>query len=636
MPTMPHQQPPRRGRQTGEERSHVVCLSSFYNSSVPAHAKIIMRLAPYDDRVTLFLIVAASSIIIGGGSSSGSSNPRFSSSIVTHNANDVSLGLDSSLIQHHSSNNLDEGARSGDYSGIMGQLHRSDIDRDPFIYQRSHVDDEDDNDEDKLPSYNNVPNHHHHHQSSASSSGGYQWQSPLEGYSPLPSLSLRSRSQQQSSSLSTEANLSINPSFQRSHSHVIDMHAPSSSTLQQHHPKLRTRTTGTTIVALLAGENSTVLILAADARATDGSIVSDKQCSKLHQLASNVWAAGAGTSADVEALVRRTKYKFWRMGRTYINGCGGIGNIMFVNDDNNILPIVERKMDKNVMQRDDDDMWRIVSPSTDGIYDDDTNRNDGSKLIPPPASVTAVLHYLRTQLRKARGNLGVNLLAGGYDPLTSRAILAAVHPHGSIDIVSYSALGSGGLAAMGVLESRYPRIRRRRRKQESTAKADMSSSSSSSCMMTVAEGIQLAVDAVRAGIDNDLGSGSQVDVCVIGPGGVFYQRAVAKEEELQWMSNNDVNDDVDVDGDDITGASTSVGGAVLESSWKTSREEGQGGSSGVNGFGNIPFAIQSKKVVIGNRSSSSFDVDNNVEYYKQGRSWLDEVMLAKKSNEREY
>ena len=593
-----------------------------------------MRL-PYDDRVTLFLVVAASSIIIGGGSSSGPINPRFSSSIVTHNANDVSLGLDSSLIQHHSSNiNLDEVARIGDYSEIIGQLHRSDIDRDPFIYQQSHVDDEDD--DNILPScgFSNVLNHRS--QSSASSSGGYQWQSPLEGYSPLPSLSLRSHSQQQSSSLSTEANLSINPLFQRSHSHMIDMHASSSSssssTQRQHRPKLRTRTTGTTIVALLAGENSTVLILAADTRATDGSIVSDKRCSKLHRLASNVWAAGAGTSADVEALVRRTKYKFWRMGRTYINGCGGIGNIMFANDDddddNNILPIMEKKM------KDDDDM-RIVSPSTDGIYDNDTNNNDGSKLIPPPASVTAVLHYLRTRLRKARGNLGVNLLAGGYDPLTSRAILAAVHPHGSIDIVSYSALGSGGLAAMGVLESRYPRISRRRRKQESTAKADMSSSSSSSCMMTVAEGIKLAVDAVRAGIDNDLGSGSQVDVCVIGPGGVFYQRAVAKEEELQWMSNNDVNDNVDGDGDDITGASASVGGAVFESSWKTSREEVQGGSSGVNGFGNIPFAIQSKKVVIGDRSSSSFDVDNYVEYYKQGRSWLDEVMLAKISNEQE-
>jgi 20S proteasome subunit beta 2 len=310
-----------------------------------------------------------------------------------------------------------------------------------------------------------------------------------------------------------------------------------------------------------------------------------------------------------------------------MDGCGGIGNTI-VNDnsdnymdkmDNNKNNVGNKKEDEN------DTTCRIVSPSlTHDMIDNNTplnyNDDDGSKLIPPPASVTAVLHYLRSQLRKSNGNLGVNLLVGGYDPLTSRALLAAIHPHGSIDIVSYSALGSGGLAAMGVLESRYPtrrsRRRRQQRKQDSTANADMSSSSS--CMMTVAEGIQLAVDAVRAGIDNDLGSGSQVDVCVIGPGGVFYRRAVAREEELQWTSDN-VNDDV------VDGASISNSSAVLESSWKTAREVGQGSSSGVNGFGNIPFAIQSKKVVIGGRFSSSFDVDNNVKY-KQGRSWLDEVI----------
>jgi 20S proteasome subunit beta 2 len=518
------------------------------------------------------------------------------------------------LIQQHN-NYIDEVTHSGDYSEIIGRSHEYDND-----------------DEDDIPSsygFNNVLNHNH--QSLSSSGGGDQWQSPLEGYSPLPSLSL-GLSQQSQSFLSTEeANLSDGLS-QWSHSHIIDIHA-SSSTQQQHSKLLRTRTTGTTIVALIAAgdtnSNSTVLILAADTRATDGSTVSDNRCSKLHELANNVWAAGAGTSADVEALVRRTKYKFWKLGRTYMYGCGGIGNTI-VNDnsdnymdkmDNNKNNVGNKKEDEN------DTTCRIVSPSlTHDMIDNNTplnyNDDDGSKLIPPPASVTAVLHYLRSQLRKSNGNLGVNLLVGGYDPLTSRALLAAIHPHGSIDIVSYSALGSGGLAAMGVLESRYPtrRSRRRRqqqqRKQDSTANADMSSSSS--CMMTVAEGIQLAVDAVRAGIDNDLGSGSQVDVCVIGPGGVFYRRAVAREEELQWTSDN-VNDDV------VDGASISNSSAVLESSWKTAREVGQGSSSGVNGFGNIPFAIQSKKVVIGGRFSSSFDVDNNVKY-KQGRSWLDEVI----------
>jgi hypothetical protein len=121
-------------------------------------------------------------------------------------------------------------------------------------------------------------------------------------------------------------------------------------------------------------------------------------------------------------------------GGTYLNSRhGGIGS-KIVNDNNN---------DINIKQK-EDDMWRIVSPSTTNGRNDNDTTYDGSRLlIPPPASVTAVLHYLRSQLRKAKGNLGVNLLAGGYDTTTSHAILAAIHPHGSIDIVSYSALGSG-------------------------------------------------------------------------------------------------------------------------------------------------------------------------------------------------
>lgn len=38
--------------------------------------------------------------------------------------------------------------------------------------------------------------------------------------------------------------------------------------------------------------------LAADTRATAGSIVADKNCEKLHNLAPNIYCAGAGTAAD--------------------------------------------------------------------------------------------------------------------------------------------------------------------------------------------------------------------------------------------------------------------------------------------------------------------------------------------------
>ena len=39
------------------------------------------------------------------------------------------------------------------------------------------------------------------------------------------------------------------------------------------------------------------VILAADTRATAGPMVADKNCEKLHKLAPNIFAAGAGTAA---------------------------------------------------------------------------------------------------------------------------------------------------------------------------------------------------------------------------------------------------------------------------------------------------------------------------------------------------
>lgn len=98
------------------------------------------------------------------------------------------------------------------------------------------------------------------------------------------------------------------------------------------------------------------------------------------------------------------------------------------------------------------------------------------------------------------------------------------------------------------------------------------------------EGIQLAVDSVRAGINNDLGSGSQVDVCVIIREGVLYRRAVVREEEIEWVS-------LGIDNDDSSGE-----GGVLEVPNLTVEEKDIVLSAGgVNGFGNVPFAIQSKR-----------------------------------------
>jgi len=58
------------------------------------------------------------------------------------------------------------------------------------------------------------------------------------------------------------------------------------------------RKTGTTIVGLIFKDG---IVLGADTRATEGSIVADKNCEKIHYIASNIYCCGAGTAADTES-----------------------------------------------------------------------------------------------------------------------------------------------------------------------------------------------------------------------------------------------------------------------------------------------------------------------------------------------
>ena len=82
------------------------------------------------------------------------------------------------------------------------------------------------------------------------------------------------------------------------------------------------RKTGTTIVGCLADGGSTV-VLAADTRATDGTTVADAACEKVHRIADNVWCCGAGTSGDIDALVRKARYSLLLRGAV----AGSIGNL---------------------------------------------------------------------------------------------------------------------------------------------------------------------------------------------------------------------------------------------------------------------------------------------------------------------
>ena len=71
-----------------------------------------------------------------------------------------------------------------------------------------------------------------------------------------------------------------------------------------------------------------------------------------------------------------------------------------------------------------------------------------------------------------------------------------VYPHGSTDSLPYATMGSGSLNAMAVFEEGY----------KDGLERD--------------EAVALVARAIKSGIFNDLGSGSNVDVCIITRGKV--------------------------------------------------------------------------------------------------------------------
>ncbi|KAI8813424.1 proteasome subunit beta type-7 [Cladochytrium replicatum] len=180
--------------------------------------------------------------------------------------------------------------------------------------------------------------------------------------------------------------------------------------------------TGTTIVGCLYKDG---LVLGADTRATEGPIVADKNCEKIHYLAPNMYCCGAGTAADTEFTTA----------------------------------LISSRLELHRLQ---------------------TGR---------PSRVVTAMTMLKQMLFRYQGHIGAALIVGGVD--VNGPQLYTVYPHGSTDKLPYVTMGSGSLAAMSVFESHWR------------------------AGMTREEAIELVKDAIEAGVFNDLGSGSNVDVVVI-------------------------------------------------------------------------------------------------------------------------
>lgn len=107
-------------------------------------------------------------------------------------------------------------------------------------------------------------------------------------------------------------------------------------------------------------------------------------------------------------------------------------------------------------------------------------------------------NILQDMLYRYHGTIAANLILGGVDCTGNH--LYEVGPWGSVDTMPYVAMGSGDYAAMGILEDRF--------------KPDME----------MEEAKELVRAAIHSGIMCDLGSGNNIDLCVITRDGVDYIR----------------------------------------------------------------------------------------------------------------
>lgn len=189
--------------------------------------------------------------------------------------------------------------------------------------------------------------------------------------------------------------------------------------------------TGTTIAGIVFKDG---VVLGADTRSTSGSTVADKNCEKVHYIAPNLYACGAGTAADLQHVTEMVS------GQLELHRYG-----------------VGRQS----------------------------------------RAITALTMF-KQHLFKYQGHVGAALILGGVD--INGAHLFTIYPHGSTDALPFATMGSGSLNAMAMFEAYYH--------------DDLSRQ----------EAVDLVARAIRSGVMNDLGSGSNIDLCVITKDKVDYLR----------------------------------------------------------------------------------------------------------------
>jgi 20S proteasome subunit beta 2 len=225
-------------------------------------------------------------------------------------------------------------------------------------------------------------------------------------------------------------------------------------------PSLPVLKTGTTIVGVCCRDG---VVLGADTRSTGGPLVMDKNKLKIHTVAPFIFCCAAGTSADCDQVTRRAGHHL-------------------------ALLRIER-----------------LQCGEETAFD------------PLPAALNSITASLEAATPAKRMPSSVMILGGIDDDGPS---LYMVDDSKVAQRLSFAALGSGSVDAIAVLEAARRRWQRAQPKPAPGPTDERVHSADAVEDIDIDTAIEATRQAVRAGILNDLGSGSHVDICVIQRHGV--------------------------------------------------------------------------------------------------------------------
>lgn len=127
---------------------------------------------------------------------------------------------------------------------------------------------------------------------------------------------------------------------------------------------------------------------------------------------------------------------------------------------------------------------------------------------------------LQNFLFRHGGLISAALIVGGYDFLGAQ--LYSIHPHGSTENLPFIAMGSGSLAATAILERFF------------------------SSNLDVNSALTLIKESILAGIYSDIGSGGNVDLCIIKERTLEFKRSLENENTTKvsgiFLHNSNSNE----------------------------------------------------------------------------------------------